>query len=171
MLDITRRVEFAAAHRLHRPDLSDAANARLYGPCAHKGGHGHNYVLEVTLRGQVDPATGMVIDLKELKAVMEREVVAKCDHRNLNLDPDFLRGVIPTAENVAVGCWRVLERRLPAGLLHRVRLYESPRKFVDFYGASAPRNAGVPLAGAAANGAVRTPPGATPQSRRPRGVR
>ena len=138
VLDITRRVEFAAAHRLHRPDLSDAANARLYGPCAHKGGHGHNYVLEVTLRGQVDPATGMVIDLKELKAVMEREVVAKCDHRNLNVDPDFLRGVIPTAENVAVGCWRVLERRLPAGLLHRVRLYESPRNFVDFYGVYAP---------------------------------
>jgi len=131
---ITRRVEFAAAHRLRNPRLSDAANHRLYGACAHKGGHGHNYVLEATLRGAVDPATGMLIDLKALKAVMERAIVAKCDHKNLNLDPDFLRGVIPTAENVAVGCWRVLDRRLPRGLLHRVRLYESPRNFVDFHG-------------------------------------
>ncbi len=149
VIDITRRVEFAAAHRLSNPRLSDAANTRLYGPCAHKGGHGHNYVLEVTLRGCVDATTGMLIDLKELKAVMEREVVAKCDHRNLNLDPDFLRGVIPTAENVAVGCWRVLERRLPEGLLHRVRLYESPRNFVDFYGATQDFAAAAPRARAA----------------------
>jgi 6-pyruvoyltetrahydropterin/6-carboxytetrahydropterin synthase len=141
---ITRRAEFAAAHRLSSPRLSDRENARLYGPCAHKGGHGHNYVLEVTLRGEVDPETGMLIDLKKLKAVIEREVIAKCDHRNLNVDPDFLRGVIPTAENVAIGCWRVLERRLPKGLLWRVRLFESPRNFVDFYGAAAPN--GVPEA-------------------------
>ncbi len=131
---ITRAVEFAAAHRLQNPRLSDRANARLYGPCAHKGGHGHNYTLEVTLRGAVNPATGMVLDLKKLKAVMEREIVTKCDHRNLNLDPDFLRGVVPTAENVAIGCWRVLERRLPPRLLFRVRLYESVRNFVDYYG-------------------------------------
>src|SRR5262245_44666934 len=85
---ITRRAEFAAAHRLSSPRLSDRENARLYGPCAHKGGHGHNYVLEVTLRGEVDPETGMLIDLKKLKAVIEREVIAKCDHRNLNADPD-----------------------------------------------------------------------------------
>jgi 6-pyruvoyltetrahydropterin/6-carboxytetrahydropterin synthase len=134
---ITRRVEFAAAHRLENPRLSDRQNARLYGPCSHKGGHGHNYVLEVTLRGAVDPETGMLIDLKLLKAVMEREVVRKCDHRNLNQDPDFLRGVIPTAENVAIGCWGVLERRLPRGLLHRVRLYESPRNYVDYFGSHA----------------------------------
>jgi len=127
-------VEFAAAHRLENPRLSDRMNRRLYGPCAHKGGHGHNYVLEVTLRGEVDPATGMLIDLKRLKAVLEREIVSKCDHRNLNSDPDFLRGVIPTAENVAVACWRVLERRLPRGLLHRVRLFESSRNFVDYDG-------------------------------------
>jgi 6-pyruvoyltetrahydropterin/6-carboxytetrahydropterin synthase len=139
---ITRRAEFAAAHRLNNPRLSQRANARLYGPCAHQGGHGHNYVLEVTLRGEVDPATGMLIDLKQLKAVIEREILAKCDHRNLNLDPDFLRGVIPTAENVAIGCWRVLERRLPRNLLWRVRLFESPRNFVDYYGRAAP--AGIP---------------------------
>jgi 6-pyruvoyltetrahydropterin/6-carboxytetrahydropterin synthase len=131
---ITRRAEFAAAHRLNNPRLTERANTRLYGPCSHKGGHGHNYVLEVTLRGEVDPATGMLIDLKALKAVMEREVIAKCDHRNLNLHPDFLRGVIPTAENVAIGCWRVLERKLPRGLLWRVRLFESPRNSVDYYG-------------------------------------
>lgn len=131
---ITRQVEFAAAHRLRNPRLTDLENTRLYGACAHKGGHGHNYVLEVTLHGKVDAATGMLIDLKALKAVMQREIVAKCDHRNLNVDPDFLRGVIPTAENVAIGCWRVLERRLPRGLLWRVRLYESPRNFVDFHG-------------------------------------
>jgi len=131
---ITRRVEFAAAHRLRNPRLTDKANARLYGLCAHKGGHGHNYVLEVTLRGEVDPTTGMLVDLKRLKSLIEREIVRKCDHRNLNLDPDFLQGVIPTAENVAVGCWEVLERKLLHGLLHRVRLFESPRNFVDYYG-------------------------------------
>jgi 6-pyruvoyltetrahydropterin/6-carboxytetrahydropterin synthase len=130
---ITRRVEFAAAHRLENPKLSQRANERMYGPCAHRGGHGHNYVLEVTLSGPVDRDTGMLIDLKRLKAVMQREIVAKCDHRNLNVDPDFLRGVIPTAENVAIACWSVLERRL-GGLLQRVRLYESPRNFVDYFG-------------------------------------
>ena len=131
---ITRRVEFAAAHRLENPRLSARENDRLYGPCAHASGHGHNYVLEVTLTGAVNPKTGMLIDLKRLKAVLEREVVSKCDHRNLNVDPDFLRGVIPTAENVAIACWRVLAAKLPAGLLHRVRLYESERNFVDYYG-------------------------------------
>lgn len=137
---ITRRAEFAAAHRLNNPRLSERENQRLYGPCSHKGGHGHNYVLEVTLRGEVDPSTGMLIDLKALKAVMEREVIAKCDHRNLNVDPDFLKGVIPTAENVAIGCWRVLERRLPRGLLWRVRLFESPRNSVDYYGPDGSEN-------------------------------
>jgi 6-pyruvoyltetrahydropterin/6-carboxytetrahydropterin synthase len=144
LVQITRRVEFAAAHRLENPRLSDRANARLYGPCAHKSGHGHNYVLEVTLRGEIDPATGMLFDLKKLKAVVEREVVRKCDHRNLNVDPDFLRGVIPTAENVAVACWNVLDRRLPRGLLHRVRLFESPRNFVDYLGPSTRARNGVP---------------------------
>ena len=130
---ITRRVEFAAAHRLRNPRLSDARNERLYGPCAHKGGHGHNYVLEVTLRGEVNPDTGMLIDLKRLKALLEREIVAKVDHRNLNVDPDFLRGIIPTAENVAIACWDVLEPKLH-GLLHRVRLYESAKNFVEYHG-------------------------------------
>ena len=140
---ITRRVEFAAAHRLENPKLSARANARLYGPCAHAGGHGHNYVLEVTLRGPVNPSTGMLLDLKDLKAILEREILSKVDHRNLNLDPDFLRGIIPTAENVAVGCWSVLEKKLPRGLLHRVRLFESERNFVEYYGPTQVRNGNV----------------------------
>jgi 6-pyruvoyltetrahydropterin/6-carboxytetrahydropterin synthase len=139
MIFITRRAEFSAAHTLADPDLSQEENERIFGPCAHPHGHGHNYVLEVTLAGDVNPRTGMVIDLKELKRIMEEQVISKVDHRNLNCDPDFLRGVIPTAENVAMGCFEVLDRALPGGLLYRVRLYESPRNFVDYYGSGGPR--------------------------------
>jgi len=167
---ITRQVEFAAAHRLRNPRLSEVENQRLYGACAHKGGHGHNYLLEVTLQGEVDPATGMLIDLKALKALMQREIVAKCDHRNLNVDPDFLRGVIPTCENVAIGCWRVLERRLPRGLLWRVRLYESPRNFVDFHGFG-PHAADAPLKAPAERHAGRAVVAASRRSRSRTGPR
>ena len=108
-LTITRRATFAAAHRLYHPDWSEERNAEVFGPCANLGGHGHNYVVEVTIGGELDPATGMIVDLKWLKQVMEREVINLVDHRNLNTDVAFLRGLNPTAENLALAFWDRLQ--------------------------------------------------------------
>jgi 6-pyruvoyltetrahydropterin/6-carboxytetrahydropterin synthase len=105
VLTITRRATFSAAHRLFRVDWDDARNWAVFGQCANPGGHGHNYVLEVTVGGTLDPETGMIADLKWVKEVMERQVISHVDHRNLNTDVEFLRGVIPTAENLARIFW------------------------------------------------------------------
>jgi 6-pyruvoyltetrahydropterin/6-carboxytetrahydropterin synthase len=138
-VDITRQVHFNAAHRLHNPAKSLAWNRRQYGPCTNPHGHGHNYVLEVTVRGRPDPETGYVIDLAELKRILRRVIVAKCDHRNLNTEVAFLRGTIPSAENLVIAFWREIAPHLPrAAALHRVRLYETPRNFADYYGPDAP---------------------------------
>lgn len=131
---ITRRAEFSAAHVLANPEFTDEENLHVYGQCSHPSGHGHNYALEVTLAGPVQPRTGMLMDLKELKEIMDREIISKCDHRHLNIDPDFLRGVIPTAENLALRFFDVLDAALPPGILHRVRVFESPRNYADYYG-------------------------------------
>lgn len=139
MIFITRRAEFSAAHTLANPELSPEENARVYGPCSHPGGHGHNYVIEVTLAGTPDPSTGMLIDLKAVKQVLEERIISQVDHRNLNEDPEFLRGVIPTVENVARRCFEVLQEGLLRDTLYRVRVYESPRNFADYYGPQGPR--------------------------------
>jgi 6-pyruvoyltetrahydropterin/6-carboxytetrahydropterin synthase len=118
LLTITRRATFAAAHRLYRPDWDDARNAAVFGQCANPGGHGHNYALEVTVGGDLDPETGMIADLKWVKEVMDRYVIDHVDHRNLNLDVEILHGVIPTAENLA----RVFWRRLNGPISERARL-------------------------------------------------
>jgi len=133
---VTRQVHFNAGHRLYNPARSRKWNEKTFGPCANPNGHGHNYVLEVTARGRPDPETGYVLDLGDLKRVVQRAVVDPCDHRNLNLDVDFLRGVIPSAENLAVAFWGRIERRLKAARLHCVRLYETPRNFVEYFGPS-----------------------------------
>lgn len=133
---LTRRIEFAASHVCRRPDWSEAENRALYGEEAHPRGHGHNYVLEVTLEGEPDPVTGMVVDLKEVKAVLEQEVVGPMDHRHLNAEvPPFDR-VVPTTENLAVEIWRRLEPRFQAGpaRLKSVRLYETGDLFVEYEG-------------------------------------
>ena len=118
MLTITRRATFAAAHRLYRPDWDDSRNAAVFGQCANPGGHGHNYALEVTVGGDLDPETGMIADLKWVKEVMDRYVIDHVDHRNLNLDVEILSGVIPTAENLALVFWR----RLVGPISERARL-------------------------------------------------
>ncbi len=136
-VEITRREEFSAAHRLHDPRLSDEENRRLYGPC--NTDHGHNYVFEVTVRGPV-PRSGMVMDLNRLMLILREEIVSVVDHRHLNRDVPFLAGVIPTAENVAVAFWRRIEPSLSAfeGVrLHRVRVCESRGNFVDYHGPQA----------------------------------
>lgn len=118
MLTITRRATFAAAHRLYRPTWDAARNAAVFGRCANPGGHGHNYVLEVTIGGEVDPETGMIADLKWVKEVMDRSVVDHVDHRNLNTDVPFLDGIVPTAENLA----RVFWDRLVGPISEQARL-------------------------------------------------
>ena len=133
---VTREVHFNAGHRLYNAGRSEAWNRRTFGPCSNPNGHGHNYVLEVTVRGRPDPETGYVIDLGRLKRIVEAAVVGPCDHRNLNTDVDFLKGVIPTTENLVVAFWTRISPRIKAGVLHRVRLYETPRNFADYYGSA-----------------------------------
>jgi 6-pyruvoyltetrahydropterin/6-carboxytetrahydropterin synthase len=131
---VTRQVHFNAGHRLYNPARSRSWNERTFGPCANPNGHGHNYVLEATVRGQPDPETGYVIDLGELKAILEQAVVGPCDHRNLNKDVNFLRGIIPTTENLVVAFWGRVAPRIRAGVLHRLRLFETPRNFAEYLG-------------------------------------
>jgi 6-pyruvoyltetrahydropterin/6-carboxytetrahydropterin synthase len=131
---VTRRLHFSAGHRLHNPELSDAENREVYGLCNNPSGHGHNYGLEVTLRGEVDPRSGYVFDLKRLKQVVEQLVLEDTDHSNLNVDVPWMQGIVPTAENIAVEIWRRLETALPEGMLERVMVSESERNFVEYYG-------------------------------------
>lgn len=133
---ISRRAEFSASHICKSAHLSEEENRRLYGPGANANGHGHNYILEVTLEGKPDPETGMIYDLKELKDVMMREVVDPMDHRHLNYEIPPFDKVIPTTENLAIEIWRRLEPQFhgtPARL-HTVRLYETEDTFVDYSG-------------------------------------
>ena len=139
MIYITRRLEFCASHRLFNPDFTDEKNESTFGLCNNPNGNGHNYVLEVTVKGEVDPETGMVLDLKALKKLINEEIINKVDHKNLNVDVDFLKGVIPTAENIAIHIWNILESKIESGELHEVKLFESERNFVVYHGASVER--------------------------------
>jgi 6-pyruvoyltetrahydropterin/6-carboxytetrahydropterin synthase len=134
MILLTRKAEFSAAHYYWNDRLSDDENVQLFGKCANRNGHGHNYTLEVTVAGEIDPVTGFVVDLKELKDVLEREVVGVYDHRHLNLEIPEFRTVIPTTENIAIAIWRRLDEKIPHARLHRVRVYETVDLFADFYG-------------------------------------
>ena len=126
---LTRAVEFSASLRYWRPELPAAENERLFGRRASR--HGHNYRLEVSLRGEPDPATGMVLDLKDLKELLEREVVARFDHRDLNADTPYFEKLPPTPEHFALVLCRLLRAALPPGLLERIRLHEDADTFVD----------------------------------------
>lgn len=131
---VTRRLHFSAGHRLHNSELSDEENRKIYGLCNNPAGHGHNYGLEVTLRGELDPRTGYVFDLKRLKDVVEEVVLGDVDHANLNVDVPWLEDVIPTAENIAVEIWRRLAAVLPQGMLERIVVSESDRNLVEYRG-------------------------------------
>lgn len=130
---VTRRVHFNAAHRLHSPQLSDEENARTFGPCSNPNYHGHNYELEISVRGKVDPVTGFVADLGEVKRIAEQLVVAVLDHKNLNLDVPAFADLNPTAENIVVVIWQMLDGRLP-GQLAKLVLWETPRNSVEYRG-------------------------------------
>lgn len=131
---IVRRLHFNAAHRLHNPSQSAEWNARTFGPCNNPNFHGHNYELEVMVEGEIDPLTGYVLDVVELKRLVETNVLSQLDHRNLNLDVPWFGSHIPSAENIAVFIWQQLEGKLPRGRLKRVRLWETPRNWVDYDG-------------------------------------
>ncbi len=134
MILLTRKAEFSSAHFYWNDDLSPAENERVFGKCANRNGHGHNYTLEVTVAGEIDPVTGFVVDLKLLKDILESEVVSVYDHRHLNLEvPDFAH-TIPTTENIAIAIWRRLQGKIPNARLERVRVYETPDLFADFVG-------------------------------------
>ena len=132
---ITRRAHFCSAHRLHRDDWSDEKNREVFGDCSNPNWHGHNYILDVTLEGPVDPATGFVMDLKALKAMMQDRVLVDVDHRNLNLEVAWLDGIMPSTENFAVAIWERLAAGLPEAVrLHRVFLRETPNNSAEYFG-------------------------------------
>ena len=131
---VTRRLHFSAAHRVHNPALSDEENRQLYGKCNNPNWHGHNYILDVSVRGAVDPRTGYVIDLSRVKDIVQAAVVEKVDHRNLNLEVDFMRDVIPTTENLVVAIWKTLEPALRPARLARLVLWETVNNYVEYDG-------------------------------------
>ncbi len=134
---ITRVEEFSASHRLHNPELSDAENEAIFGICNNLHGHGHNYELAVTVEGVPDPRTGMVMNLNDLMEILRRRVIAPLDHKHLNHDVDFMGGVVPTAENIAIAIWNQLEAELSEFencRLHSVKLNESKSNYVEYLG-------------------------------------
>ena len=135
---VTARLTFSAAHRLHNPNRDAAWNRRIYGKCDNPKGHGHNYALEVSVKGPIDPETGMVIDLKHLKDIMRERIIDRVDHTNLNEDVDFLRDVIPTAENLARCFWQQLAPAIGEGELYEVVLHETERNSVRYRGEDEP---------------------------------
>lgn len=134
MVFLTRKAEFSASHYYHNPAMSAEENARIFGKTNNPNGHGHNYTLEVTVKGDVDPRTGFVVDLKVLKEILNREVLDALDHRFLNKEVAEFKTLIPTTENVAIAIWQRLTPKLKVAQLHRVRVYETPDLFVDYYG-------------------------------------
>ena len=134
LVTVTRRVRFNAAHRLHNPDLSDEENRQLFGVCNSPNYHGHNYDLEISVRGSTDDRTGYVIDLAHLQQIADEFIVSKMDHHNLNLDVDFLHGINPTVENLVVAIWWALAPHITQGNLHRLRLWETENNYAEFDG-------------------------------------
>ena len=134
MVYLTRRAEFSASHYYHNPEFTAEENQRLFGKCNNPHGHGHNYTLEVTVKGEVDARSGFVVDLQQLKQIMNSEVMDALDHRHLNKEvPEFARQ-IPTSENIAIAICNRLRPKLTVARLHRVRLYETHDLFVDYFG-------------------------------------
>jgi len=132
---VTRSVHFSAAHRLHRTEWSEVRNREIFGDCSNPNWHGHNYELDVTVEGDIDPETGYVLDLKGLKELLRGSVIGDLDHRNLNLDVEWMMGTIPTTENLVVAIWNRIRPRLPEEiLLRRLVLRETPRNWAEYEG-------------------------------------
>ena len=134
MVYLTRKEHFCASHRLFNPKFSDEKNFQIYGKCSYPHGHGHNYELEVTVVGTPDESTGMILDLKNLSDIIRREITKKVDHRYLNIDVDFLQGIIPTAENLVRAFWEVLNSSIPHSKLYSIKLSETPNNYAEYRG-------------------------------------
>lgn len=135
MVYLTRLEHFNAAHKLFNPNWSKEKNEEVFGICANENWHGHNFELFVTIKGEVNPDTGFLFDVKKLSRLMKEHAVDKLDHKNLNVDVDFMRGKMCSTENLAVEIWKQLEPHLPQGVqLHCVKLYETPRIYVEYFG-------------------------------------
>ncbi len=136
MVYITRRERFSAAHKLSNPDWSDEENYHTFGKCSNPNWHGHNYVLHVTVKGEPEPSTGFVIDLSALGDIMKSEVIEHIDHKNINLDVSFTKGIMTSTENIAIAIWNQLEKpvKLLGGTLHCVKLQETENNYVEYYG-------------------------------------
>ena len=134
MVYIIRKMHFSASHRLHCKALSDEENLKVYGICNNPHGHGHNYEIEVTICGEPDSITGMIIDLKELKDIVQKEIISKVDHKYLNDDVTFFQDIVPTAENICIIFWNILKDKIPYGELFEVKVYETPNNFAYYRG-------------------------------------
>lgn len=136
MIYITRRERFSAAHRLFKAELSESENTKIYGGCANPNWHGHNYELFITIKGNVDPKLGYVINLKDLSKLIQLHVIDKIDHKNLNLDVEFMNDILTSTENVAIAIWNQLENAIKekGAILHCVKLVETENNFVEYYG-------------------------------------
>lgn len=135
MVYLTRSEHFNAAHKLYNPAWSHDKNEEVFGKCANENWHGHNYELLVTVKGQPDPDTGFVVDVKQLSNIIKEHVIEQIDHRNLNLDVEIMNGKMCSTENLAIAIWETLKPHLPASvLLHCIKLYETPRIYVEYFG-------------------------------------
>ena len=135
MVYLTRMEHFNAAHKLYNPLWTKEKNDEVFGKCANDNWHGHNYDLYVTVKGEPDTETGFLFDVKKLSVIIKECVIEKVDHKNLNLDVDFMRGKMCSSENLAVGIWQQLEQHLPSNVkLHSIKLYETPRIYVEYFG-------------------------------------
>lgn len=136
MIYITRKFHFSASHRVYNPALSDEENLKKYGKCSNPNGHGHNYVMKVTVTGEVEPEIGYVMDLTELKILVEKYLVDKVDHKNLNLDVDFMKGVLPSMENIALKFWEQIEPVINTSSrrLYSIKIKETENNSVEYRG-------------------------------------
>ncbi|MEQ9377378.1 MAG: 6-carboxytetrahydropterin synthase [Imperialibacter sp.] len=138
MIYVSRKEHFNAAHKLYNPAWSKEKNEAVFGPCANENWHGHNFDLIITVKGMPDPETGFVIDLKKLSTLIRTRVIEKVDHKNLNLDVDFLKGKMASCENIVFEFWKILfpgvKEIAPNATLHAIKLYETPRNYVEYFG-------------------------------------
>ncbi len=138
MIYISRQEHFNAAHKLYNPNWSEEKNIEVFGPCANANWHGHNFEIIVTVKGTPDPDTGFVVDLKRLSTLIRKEITDKVDHKNLNLDVDFMQGKMASTEVLTIEFWKILEPKVreitSAGVLHSIKVYETPRNFVEYFG-------------------------------------
>lgn len=138
MIYVSRKEHFNAAHKLYNPNWTEERNAEVFGPCANANWHGHNFELITTVKGTPDPETGFVVDLKQLSNLIRDKVIDKLDHKNLNMDVDFMLGKMASCEILVMEIWKILQpevaRITPNGQLHSLKLYETPRNFVEYFG-------------------------------------